>query len=299
LFLVYVNDISEVFDDGVKSQFFADDVKMYSVFPRFSANTGNLSQSLQNCYAWSQVWQLTLQPPKCMALHVGYGNLQKEYSVDGEVLVACENVRDLGVMMSRDLNFSVHCSTIAKRAFARSALIFRCFQTKNVSVLLRAFTVYVRPILESSSEVWSPYLLKDINLIESVQRRFTRRLCLLCNIPFQGYKQRLQILKLDTLEHRRKVFDLVLLYKIVHGLVCIKFDDLFEYSLHNPSRIQVKHTRVEVCKNSFVSRVTNQWNWLPSSCINSVGLQNFRNSIRNVTLHCSDTNSSFCSTCFV
>ena len=42
----------------------------------------------------------------------------------------------------------------------------------------RAFKVYARPLLEYASQAWSPYQLKDIKRIESIQRRFTKRLYL-------------------------------------------------------------------------------------------------------------------------
>jgi len=41
---------------------------------------------------------------------------------------------------------------------------------------MRAFIVYVRPIVEYCSVVWSHSLENDIELIEKVQRRFTKRL---------------------------------------------------------------------------------------------------------------------------
>jgi len=41
---------------------------------------------------------------------------------------------------------------------------------------MKAFIVYVRPTGEYCSVVWSPSLKKDIELIETVQRRFTKRL---------------------------------------------------------------------------------------------------------------------------
>jgi len=44
------------------------------------------------------------------------------------------------------------------------------------ALLCRAFTVYVRPLLEYASCVWSPHLMKDIERLERVQRRFTKRL---------------------------------------------------------------------------------------------------------------------------
>jgi len=50
--------------------------------------------------------------------------------------------------------------------------------SRDLSSLVRAFTVYVRPILEYYSVVWNPFLLKDITAIEirKCERRFTKRL---------------------------------------------------------------------------------------------------------------------------
>ncbi len=64
--------------------------------------------------------------------------------------------------------------------------------------------------------MWSPYLLKDIDLVENVQRSFTRR------IPGQrqfSYPDRLANLDLPSLEERRIVADLVFLHKLVYGHV--------------------------------------------------------------------------------
>jgi len=40
--------------------------------------------------------------------------------------------------------------------------------TKNSSVLTKVFTVYVRPMLEYCSSVWSPSTVGNINKLESV-----------------------------------------------------------------------------------------------------------------------------------
>jgi len=42
--------------------------------------------------------------------------------------------------------------------------------------LIKAFITYIRPLSETNSQIWSPHLLKDIRRIESVQRRFTKKL---------------------------------------------------------------------------------------------------------------------------
>ena len=65
---------------------------------------------------------------------------------------------------------------------------------------MTAFTVYVRPILEYCSNVWSPYRLCDIKKIESVQRVFTKKLLGLSDLP---YPDRLNCLNVESLEMRK------------------------------------------------------------------------------------------------
>ena len=42
--------------------------------------------------------------------------------------------------------------------------------------LTKAFVNYVRSLLEYNSVIWTPYLNCDIERVEQVQRRFTKRL---------------------------------------------------------------------------------------------------------------------------
>ena len=63
-----------------------------------------------------------------------------------------------------------------------------------------------------------------IDLIEKVQRRFTKRLYGLKSL---SYADRLTKLGLCSLELRRLHLDLILCYKIVFGMVNVSFNDFF------------------------------------------------------------------------
>jgi len=65
----------------------------------------------------------------------------------------------------------------------------------NNKLLVRAFTIYVRPLLEYNSVLWSPYFKQDTERLENVQRRFTKRLVGLKHVE---YSERLQRLNLYT-----------------------------------------------------------------------------------------------------
>ena len=88
---------------------------------------------------------------------------------------------------------------------------------------------YVRPIVEYNSQVWSPSALKDINRIEAVQRRFTKRIP---GMSGRSYHSRLKMLNLDSLELRRLRADLLLVYKILFGLLHTNTEALFTLRAH-------------------------------------------------------------------
>ena len=73
---------------------------------------------------------------------------------------------NLGVIIDDKLTFSNHILSTTKKAYTQSAIMSRCFLSKNPHLLTRAFTSYVRPILEYASPVWSPHFTKDIDGLE-------------------------------------------------------------------------------------------------------------------------------------
>ena len=86
--------------------------------------------------------------------------------------------------------------------------------------MISLYKTYVRPILEYCTPAWSPYLLRDIYQLESVQRFFTRSLPGIAQLP---YHVRLTTLGLQSLELRRIHRDCLYLYKIVGNLYFISY----------------------------------------------------------------------------
>ena len=94
------------------------------------------------------------------------------YHLNGTELPQSNICRDLGVTITSDLSPSQPNSEITLKAHQRANHIIRSFVSGDTYLLVRAFIVYVRPLLEYNSVIWSPSLIKDIDLIEQVQRRF-------------------------------------------------------------------------------------------------------------------------------
>ena len=190
-----------------------------------------IQHNLNKIFNWSVIWQLPISSPKCSTLHLGTLPANK-YHINDFSICNSSPVKDLGIMFDSNLKFVHHIQDIVSRASKRAHLIFRCFLSRNTNNLIKAFITYVRPLLEYASSVWSPSYLYLITHIESVQRSFTKRL------PFcksLSYAERLSNLKLQSLEYRRLIFDLVLVFKIIHGFSCLNFTDFFSFANNNNS----------------------------------------------------------------
>ena len=235
MFLVYINELATVLEKyGIKIKLFADDVKLYVQILN-DIHVVQLQQAIDALVNWATEWQLSISVNKCSVLNVGRVTHITNLNIDGTALPVVSSVRDLGILVSHDLSPTLHISSIVCNAHKRSAAIYRVFVCRNVDLLVRAYLTYVRPLVEHDSVIWSPYTVKDIEHIESVQRRFTKRLPGFGTLP---YADRLRRLNLPSLELRRLHTDLIYCYKIVFGLTDLPPSDYFQMAplLNRPTR---------------------------------------------------------------
>jgi len=115
----------------------------------------------------------------------------------------------MGVTITSELPSTLHIQQIATKAHQRANSILRCFVSGNVTLLVRAFVVYARSVLEYNSIIWSPHLKQEIMMTEKVQRRFTKRLH---GCKALTYADSLGKLGLPSLELWRLHLDLIYCY---------------------------------------------------------------------------------------
>jgi len=284
MFLIFIDELVHILASlGIIVKVFADDFKLYiRIINEVDVTT--LQEALNFLFTWAEKWQLSLSLDKCCVLHLRLADPAVSFSLGGVSLHNVSSCRDLGVTITSDLSPSVHIHDIVAKAHQRSNAIHRCFLSRNVSLLTRAFLVYVRPLVEYNSIVWSPHLKQDINIIESVQRRFTKRL------PGFGkytYSKRLELLNLPSLELRRLHFDLAWAYKIIFGYVDMRSDDFFELRSTNttrghPYKLFKRQCTCTVRSSFFTERVINIWNCLPSDTVDFSSLTAFKRTIKCV-----------------
>ena len=155
------------------------------------------------------------------------------------------------------------------------------FHSRDPHILKRAYCVYVRPLLEFSSQVWSPHYKYLIDKIESVQRYFTKRLFGFSKL---SYYERLISLDLDTLERRRLIYDLVLCYKMIHGRcdISLPVDYACRNTRGNYLKLNKHFCSTDVRKYFFSCRVVDAWNSLSDDVVKSPSVAIFKKQLHSI-----------------
>jgi len=122
-------------------------------------------------------------------------------------------------------------------------------------------------------------LKKDIEKLETVQRRATR---MIDGLGTVSYSERLKRTGLTTLEERRDRGDLIELFKIVRGFS--RVDSNYFLNFCNIRRIRghsyemnKDRSRLDIRKFFFSQRVVNKWNSLPVDVVEAVSVNSFKN----------------------
>jgi len=291
LFVLFTNDVAKLFNcNNCTCKLFADDLKLYSVLETDS-DCDALQNKLSELCDWSDKWQLTVSIKKCNMIYVGSSSFRPavDFNLRGNILPVVNSCRDLGIIVDSNLTFNAHINQVVSRAFIRANLIHKCFMSRSVINLKRAFVVYVRPLLEYASCVWSPHHLGQIKQIESVQRRFTKRLP---GYAALDYRSRLLKLGLESLEIRRLRQDLIFVYKMLFELVDLSFGDFFQLTetVHSCNtrghdyKLFVNFSRIDNRKHFFSNRVIKPWNNLPAKAEHFRNLTTFKRFIRSTDL---------------
>ena len=282
LFIYYINDLPDVVDTLLK--IFADDTKSYDKAETEEDRT-KLQNSINNLVKWSADWLLGFNCDKCNCLHLGKNNIKCNYTIEQNNKTTtmsettCE--KDLGIHIDPDLNFEEHINIQTKKARALSGMIMRTFVNKSPSILIPIYKSLIRPVLEYGNVVWHPYLRKNIDKVEKIQRNFTRNIIGMKKLE---YEERLRALKLPSLEYRRIRGDMIEVYKILYKM----YDPITTNSLltidtnttrgHNLKLKKVSFN-TEKYKHFFTNRVVNLWNSLPEEVVYASSLNVFKNKL--------------------
>ena len=282
LFLCYINDLPNC----VKSQvrLFADDSLLYRTINSVH-DAVQLQEDLTALEVWANTWKMHFNPTKCYLMRYCRSRtpIITPYILRNHKLAEHVTNPYLGVLLSNDAKWSKHISAICNQANATLGFLRRNLYNCPKDLKKLAYIALVRSKLEYASCVWNPYLVKDITLLEKIQRRSVRFIC--HNYDWStSVTDMLRDLELETLEERRSTTSICMFFKIINNEVAISQNEHLERSSSSTRRshkLQYKHfaTSTEAYKNSFFPRSVPIWNKLNSNLISCDKSENFKQAL--------------------
>ena len=192
---------------------FADDTKGIKVIEDESS-ARELQEALDNLFAWSEEWQMLFNADKCHIIHLGRTNPNFPYSINGTGLVVVEEEKDLGVLIHKSCTPSSQVAKAAKKANSVLGQLMRAVSYRDKFTYIKLYKEYVRPHLEYAVQTWSPWLQRDKDLLEDVQKRAVRAVSGIAG----SYSEKLSLLNLPSLTTRRERGDMIQTFKIVNKI---------------------------------------------------------------------------------
>ena len=162
-------------DDDISSKVltFADDTKVFRTV-KTDTDKGTLQDDLTKLVKWSEKWQMLFNFGKCKCIHIGYGNVRKEYFMANTILGTSVKEKDLGVTVSADMTVSDQCGLAAAKGNQMLGLIRRNVTYMDKILIIPLYKAIVKPHLENSIQARRPYQQKDIDKLEIIQRRASK-----------------------------------------------------------------------------------------------------------------------------
>ena len=208
LFLITIADINKDISNS-KLISFADDTRVYGKISDTS-DCDSLQCDLNVIYKWAIDNNMFFNAQKfhylCFNPSISFNKCKVYINPKYDIIPHSENVLDLGITMSSNCSFDAHINQLSKKCKNLAGWILRTFITRARLTMLTLFKAIVLSRLDYASQLWSPSKNYQINLIEKVQRSFTKHITGMHDL---SYNERLKALKLYSLQRRKERYCII------------------------------------------------------------------------------------------
>ena len=180
LFVLFINDISEVITEGTNIALYADDTKIWRKISSYS-DCVILDNDIESLSKWAHRNMMKFHPNKCKVLSTSLKSVSNyilpfdrfSYELKDNVMDYCSTEKDLGVIITPKITWDSHHNYIISRASRQLGLLKRtCHFIKNQSQKRAHYITLVRRLFEHCGEIWGPNAVVaqiSLNLYESGQ----------------------------------------------------------------------------------------------------------------------------------
>ena len=263
MFILYINDLPSLPSSSHPFLFAYDTKCCTRVLSLLQADLDRI------CH-WSSQSSLSFNMSKCCLLRFhnrSVSPVHSTYHLDGVPIASLDHCRDLGVIFSNNLSWSLQYGAISAKAYRQLGLIRHTFSSStSVRVKKLLYLSLVWSQIAYCSQVWRPHLIKNITSLERIQRRATR---FILNDFSSDYRTRLISLHLLPLMYLYELLDVIFFVK------CFKSPDpsfpIWDHvsfstaSTRSASAAKLNHKSRSstLSRHTYFCRLVRIWNTLP------------------------------------
>ena len=152
----------------------ADDTRIWR-FICSEADKMLLQEDLNSLYKWAEDNNASFNGDKFEGISYPLGLASKRvYTAPNNIHIKNkETIKDLGVYISSNCTYTEHIKIYVKETQKIAAWTLRTFLTREKRVLKVLLKQLIVPKIEYASVIWCPFDNQHINMIESIERRYT------------------------------------------------------------------------------------------------------------------------------
>ena len=290
LFLIFINHIAASLSCHYK--IFADDLKIYlrinhACDDHYNQDVRLCQTDISTLQHVASSWGLELNQDKCAVMRFQRKSSMvppPQYFIDQAEIPLVQSHPDLGVLVDSNLKFHQHISNTAHKAGGLAHSLLKSTVCRSADFMMPLFCSHVRPIIEYCSCVWFTGYIMDLRILESIQRRWTKRIDGMSHLEYQS---RLLALNQYSVQGRLVRSDMIQCWKIFHGKCSISPTDLFTMAPQSGTRghrYKLSHIRAatDVRKRAFAIRCVGPWNALPDEVVSEENICSFKKKLADV-----------------
>ena len=240
-FVIFINDLPEVVTPGNTVSLYADDCKTSRVI-NCPVHHSLFQSDIDNIYRWSLQNRMEFYVKKCKLMRIckKRSPLLSDLHLNNSTLESTSDFCDPGLVTNCNLSWNNHIDDIPRPIGSWDL---------------------VRYQLEFCSVVWSPYQATNIMKLERIQQRAAK----LILKTTDEYQQRREKLILLSLEQRRLLLDVLLLYKALNGHIDIDSSNYVQFFKESDRYMLRRKDDCTLKKNyarTNINRIVDMWNSL-------------------------------------
>ena len=290
LFLLYINDISNV-SDKVFSILFADDSNVFCTGKNIYEVINNMNRELNKIIIWLHTNKLTLNVDKSNYIIFSRQKIttHNDIKIDNTTLKRIYETKFLGVYIDAKLSWKTHVSYIKNKISKGIGILCKARKSLTTDALVTLYYSFIYPYLSYCLEIWGACYTTYLNALFLQQKRILRIITSsewrASTTPIFKSLKILSITKLYT--YRILLFwfkyENNMLPESIYGIF-IRRNEIHSHNTRHNTMFHIPHISTEISRHSFVYNAIKIYNTNYTKCNFNVKLNCFKKNVKEFLL---------------